>query len=160
MNTIQFYKRVRKVNFIFIKVYTTVIFFIAGYIWSMMDFINNFAVYLHELGHAVFSFGGKIVGYCTYVNVDWPIGAMGSMLFQHIFAGVLAYFVTKAWDSLGAFGVGWSVFITVNVFNRYEGQFSYDMIDWTPAWYPVTVLCTLAVMGLYVLSLWQTTHAH
>jgi hypothetical protein len=35
-----------------------------------------------------------------------------SMLFQHIFAGVLAYVVTKAWDSFGAFGVGWSVFIT------------------------------------------------
>lgn len=128
-----------------------VVLFIAGF-WkdTLFPQTEDFWTYIHELGHALFSFGGKIVGPVCYVNTDWPIGAMGSMLGFHIFAFALAIFSALTYKPLGGFALGLTSFITYEVFLFQNGEFGGDMPEWTPAWYPVTIACTAAVLIVFI----------
>lgn len=127
------------------------VFFIAGFGWFGFSYeTERVGIYIHELGHVVFGFGGEILGNWARVVVDWPIADMGSMLLQHILSGALAVAAALYFKPMGGFGIGWSAYVTWCVFSRDDHQFSYDMISWTPAWYPVTIAGTVAVVVFFM----------
>lgn len=124
---------------------------IAGVCWSDITIVTyDIATWIHEFGHALFSFGGEISGSMCYVNVDWVIGRMGSMFVQHILSAVIVVFGALYFKPLAGFGFGWSVYVTKEVFQFDAAQFAGDMAKNTAVWYPSTIVCTAAVIMVFI----------
>ncbi|GAB1484221.1 hypothetical protein MASR2M78_30390 [Treponema sp.] len=128
------------------KVLMWVALVFAGFGWKDISIVtDDIAVYLHELGHAVFSLGGIIVGPSCMVQVDWIGGTMGSMLFQHLLcAAIIAFSVY--FKPLGGFGVGYSLFVTYDVFQLIQ-PVRHDMVNYTGLRYYLTTICTAAIIA-------------
>lgn len=136
------------------KVAMGMVLFIAGFGWQDLTYGTFlFHIWLHELGHILFGFGGVIWGNAAYVNVDWPIADLGSMMGFHLYAACIVAFAGKYFHPLAGFGFGMSAFATLDVFRYEDGQFVYDMIAWTWAWRPVTILGNAAVVAVFIFTL-------
>lgn len=136
------------------KVVMGMVIFIAGFGWQdLSDGTYLFYIWLHELGHVLFGGGGVIWGNVAYINVDWIGATMGSMIGFHLYAVYFVAFAVRYFRPLAGFGFGMSAFVTFDVFRYEDGQFMYDMMHWTPAWRPVTILGNAAVVATFVFVL-------
>ena len=63
-----------------VQILLGICFLIGGMVFSQSS--SDFNIFIHELGHWIYGLGGTIAGYVTYINVDWPLASVGSLLFQ------------------------------------------------------------------------------
>jgi hypothetical protein len=89
-----------------ITILLTVFFTAAGFIFA--GSYSDYKIFIHELGHWIYGLGGTISAYVTYVNVDWPLATIGSLLFQlQITLAIVGYardhYKLRLFQNLGSF---------------------------------------------------------
>lgn len=108
-----------------ITILLTVFFTAAGFIFA--GSYSDYKIFIHELGHWIYGLGGTISAYVTYVNVDWSLATIGSLLFQLQITLAIVGYARDHYKFLAGFGIGWANFIATDVFLNEEGQFLYDI---------------------------------
>jgi len=131
------------------------VMFIAGFAWMDVEQLEWLSTFLHELGHWVFAFGqAQIIGGTTYTNIRIWIGLnLGSMIFMHIQASIVAGLGVRYYKPLVPFAIGWSFATTRDVFLGQNAQFGGDMLYNTAFWRPTTVLLNIFVFGVIIYTI-------
>jgi len=122
-------------------------FFIIGF--AIPSSNGPIELFIHELGHAVFSLG-TIKGWYTIAILNWFPAYIGSLISTTAAAWVIAKYGTRVFPVLGLTGVGWATRNVTQVFFEDGGEFYYDIANYTWLWYPTAIICLGVVIRAHI----------
>ncbi len=136
-----------------VQILLGICFLIGGMVFSQSS--SDFNIFIHELGHWIYGLGGTIAGYVTYINVDWPLASVGSLLFQMQLALLTGKLARKYFTPMAGFGIGWANWLAVEVFMTDGAEFSYDIKRMEAWFYVITVVYLIRIYVNLGVLIWE-----